>query len=82
MRGISLFKFTRSPPVVTGSPMDMKSPAKSPDGLKSDPLILRKIGAGAVGEFLKNSITAGVAAGRIVKTARLVATVYVSLPTL
>jgi hypothetical protein len=40
------------------------------------------MGEGAVGEFLKNSITAGVEGGRIVKTARLVAILSVSLPTL
>ena len=62
--------------------MAVKGPSKFPDGLKSDPLMLRIKGDGAAVECLKNSITAGVAGGRIVKTARLVAMLSVSLPTL
>ena len=72
MSGISSVSFTFPPPAVTAGPISWNAPDNSPEGLKSVPLIFRMIGDGAVGEFRKNSMSAGVAGGRIVNTASFV----------
>ena len=60
---------------MTDGPIDENGPSRFPVGLKSEPLIDRNIGESEVGDYLKNSIVAGVCGGLITKTAAFVATV-------